>query len=137
MSIASYSQNVTDDIKNWWKINVAYNNGWRLFRAYVYLVLAALAAFAGYFGWGYFGEDSAGWFVRSGAITALTASMAEALLAAFGVSNLFQGITESDTRAFIAKYKKPIGLGQYFGAFLIAMGTLIWAYGDLFYHATN
>ena len=114
MSIAPYIQNVTDDIRNWWKINVAYNNGWRLFRAYVYLVLATLAAFAGYFGWGYFGEDSAGWFGRSGAITALTASMAEALLAAFGVSNLFQGIVESDTRAFIAKYKKFIGLGAGF-----------------------
>ncbi|CAI3970920.1 MULTISPECIES: hypothetical protein [Alteromonas] len=137
MSTPSRMQSFTVKIKSWWKRNVAYNNGWRLFRAYIYLVLAALAAFAGYFGWGYFGEDSAGWFGRSGAITALTASMAEALLAAFGVGNLFQGIAEVGTTKFIAKYKKPIGLGQYLGAFLIAMGTLIWAYGDLFYHATN
>ena len=109
MSTPSRMQSFTVKIESWWKRNVAYNNGWRLFRAYIYLVLAALAAFAGYFGWGYFGEDSAGWFGRSGAITALTASMAEALLAAFGVGNLFQGVGEVGTTKFIAKYKKPIG----------------------------
>ncbi|MEC8327470.1 MAG: hypothetical protein VX100_15495 [Pseudomonadota bacterium] len=114
-------------------LKMKMDNGWRVIRAYVYLLLSIATLVAAYKGWFYYGSDHADWFGRSGAVVALWATMSEALLAAYGIGNISHGIGDLKTNNYINKHKPLIVIGQSLGALMIVVGTMIWAYGDLLF----
>lgn len=121
------------------KINIRYqkwcrNNTWRIIRAYLYLIVSVLSLIAAYQGWFYYGDDNASWFGRSGALVAVWATMSESLLLAYGFGSIFQGIGELDTIEFRRDNKCLIMACQSVAGFMIVLGTMTWAYGDIFYN---
>ncbi|MCI2286094.1 hypothetical protein L3081_25055 [Colwellia sp. MSW7] len=121
------------------KMNIRYqkwcsNNTWRIIRAYLYLIVSVLSLIAAYQGWFYYGDDHASWFGRSGALVAIWATMSESLLLAYGFGSIFQGIGETNTIKFRQDNKWLIMACQSVLGFMIVLGTMTWAYGDIFYN---
>jgi hypothetical protein len=128
-----------EEKKMFTKINICYqkqcrNNTWRIIRAYLYLIVSVLSLIVSYQGWLYYGDDHASWFGRSGALVAILATMSESLLLPYGIGSMFQGIGETDTINFRKDNKWVIMACQSVAGFMIVLGTMTWAYGDIFYN---
>jgi hypothetical protein len=106
---------------------------WSLYIAWGLVALAIAAPVLGYFGPrpASMAGDLGGWFGRSGAVTTVFALLAETVLVRAKLSITpagwgWVGLNEQ-REIFIPKFNRP----ELAIFWLVVIGTLIWAYGDL------
>lgn len=114
-------------------IQFFYGNVWRLVRACFFLLLSIAFLLLGWFGWFSYGNDQASWFARSGAIVAICAGTSEAIMAAYGIGDIFKGISTKSVVDFTIEHYRLIKIVQFLAATMVLIGTMVWAYGDLIY----
>ncbi len=106
-----------------------------IIRAIAYILFSILTLWMGWSGVFFYGDrgDAAMWFARSGAIVTIFAAMAEVLMAQYWVGSINQGITSTSISDFAKRHREVILFLQGLSGFLIVIGTMVWAYGDLIY----